>query len=335
MALKLYEQALNVEPEHPVVHLNRGVALLLKGRWPEGWKEYEWRIKCDVPRPIYPHRLSGCRWKGGPFSGQNLLVHGEQGLGDAIQFARFLPMVKARGGRVVLETHASLIKLFETLDGVDQIVELSSHQAPQIDYDTYIPLCSLAGLFGATPQNIPGTVPYLHADPQKTAQWRTCLAPDTFNIGIVWAGSDTYPERSCSLKDFAGLGQIPGINWIGLQKGPAAKQVGHASGFEIANWGEAFRDFSDTAAAMANLDLIISIDTSVAHLAGALGKPVWLLLPRVPDWRWLLGRADTPWYPSMRLFRQSKQTDWHTVMEQIALGLQRIVHREARRKATA
>ncbi len=323
-ALRMYDRALSLKPNQPVVHLNRGVALLLKGQWEEGWKEYEWRLKCDDRQRIYPHRLSGSRWTGETFSGKTLLVHGEQGLGDAIQFARFLPMVKALGGRVVLETHACLMRLFDTLDGVDQCIELSSQRPPQISYDLYIPLCSLAGLFGVTPFKPEPAQPYLHAEPEKSIQWRSRLPSGGYHVGIVWAGSDTYPERSCSLKDFSLLSQLQGIHWIGLQKGPAAMQADKTHcppEFEIANWGEDFKDFSDTAAAVANLDLVISIDTSVAHLAGAMGKPVWLLLPKVPDWRWLLQGTGTPWYPTMRLFRQEQSGDWRAMVQEIGSKL--------------
>ena len=323
-SLRLYDRALRLDADQPMVHVNRGVALLLKGQWPQGWREYEWRLKCKTPQPVYPHRLSGGRWGGEPFSGKTILVHGEQGFGDAIQFVRYLPMVKACGGRVVLETHAALLRLFRKLDGVDQLIELSAEHPPQVPYDLHVPLCSLAGLFNVTPFNQPATPQYLCAEEEKMTRWRSRLPSSGYNVGITWAGSDTYPERSCTLKDFTRLGHLQGINWIGLQKGPAAAQLNQThgtKGFLWANWGEEFEDFSDTAAAIANLDLVLSIDTAVAHLAGAMAKPVWLLLPKVPDWRWLLQRTDTPWYPGMRLFRQEQSRHWRSTMQNIESAL--------------
>ena len=323
-ALKLYDLALNVNPDQPIVHVNRAVALLLQGKWREGWEEYEWRLKGDESQTVYPHQLTGRRWAGGPFTGQTLLIHGEQGFGDAIQSARFLPMVKALGGHVILETHASLIKLFRTLDSVDQFIALSTQHPPQVDYDLFVPLCSLAWQFKISPANMPAAAPYLHAEDEKIIRWQSRLPSGGLNVGIVWAGSNTYPERSCRLHDFAPLGRLQGINWIGLQKGPACSQADENTskkGLAVVNWGEDFQDFSDTAAAIVNLDLVISIDTSVAHLAGALGKPVWLLLPKVADWRWLMTGERSPWYPTMRLFRQYQDAGWEAVMMDVVQKL--------------
>jgi tetratricopeptide (TPR) repeat protein len=324
-ALRLYERALKVNPDQPIVHVNRAAALLLQGKWQEGWEEYEWRLKGEKPHCVYPHRLTGRRWTGEPFAGKTLLIHGEQGFGDAIQFVRFLPMVKALGGRVILETHASLINLFATLDSIDQCIALSAQHPPQVQYDLYIPLCSLARQFNIYQGNIPATVPYLHAEDKKAMRWRSRLPARGLNVGITWAGSDTYPERSCALQDFIPLGRLQGINWIGLQKGPATSQVDKnlsRTGPAITNWGEEFQDFSDTAAAIANLDLVISIDTAVAHLAGALGKPVWLLLPKVADWRWLITGKRSPWYPTMHLFRQKQSACWETAMIDVLRQMQ-------------
>lgn len=320
-ALNIFERVLQIDLQQPLAHLNRGVGLLLKGQWPEGWREYEWRLKCPGRLRTYPHALTAPRWNGEPFKGKTLLIHGEQGFGDAIQFVRFLPQVKLLGGQVILETHAALIPLFKTIESVDQFITLSSHEAPQVQYDLYFPMGSLAGRFDVTAHSLPPLTPYLFADQSKTAHWRSKLSSSGLNVGLTWAGSDTYPERSIAFRHFFELAAIEGVNWIGLQKGPAARQIEKADlppNFKFINWGEAFEDFSDTAAAIASLDLIISIDTAVAHLAGAMGKPVGLLLPQVPDWRWLLDREDTPWYATMRLFRQKQQGDWRPVIENIA-----------------
>lgn len=316
-ALHYYERGLAIDPCQPELRFNRAITLLLNGKWREAWSDYEWRFRCHNRNRIYPHALSGKRWNGESFEGKTLLVHAEQGLGDAIQFVRYIPKVKELGGKVILETHPSLIRLFGCVEGVDHLVELSLQRGPQVHYDLYVPLCSLCGIFDTTPeQNAPDGA-YLSVDPSEIEKWRCRLPSSGINIGIVWAGSDTYPERTCSLRDFALLFDLSGINWIALQKGPAAVQPDLEllpSGVNICNWGETFSDFRETAAAVSSLDLVISIDTSVAHLAGALGKQVWLLLPYVPDWRWLLNITTSPWYGRMQLIRQIRQGDWTAVM---------------------
>lgn len=319
-ALHYFERGLTIDPMHPELRFNRAITLLLEGEWKEAWPDYEWRFKCHNRHHIYPHELSGRRWQGESFKGKTLLVHAEQGLGDAIQYVRYMPLVKARGGKVVLETHPSLARLFERIASIDLVVERSSQHAPQVPYDLFVPLCTLSGIFGVTTEDTPPQDAYLSVDSSEIATWRSRLPHDGLNIGVVWAGSDTYPERTCSLSDFSELADLPGINWIGLQKGPAAIQAERPHrppGMKICNWGESFSDFSETAATISSLDMVISIDTSVAHLAGALGKPVWLLLPNVPDWRWLKNRTTSPWYGRMELFRQRQQGDWHEVMHQI------------------
>jgi tetratricopeptide (TPR) repeat protein len=323
-SLAIYARALKISPEHPEVRFNRAIALLLEGRWAEGWPDYEFRFKCHNRRHIYPHQIPGRRWEGQPFNGKTLLVHGEQGLGDALQFARFLPMVKQLGGRVVLETHRPLLSLFKCLEGVDAVIELSAQHPPRLDFDLYMPLCSLPGIFNTTPNNLPDCVPYLFARKDRFKQWSSRLSSKGPNVGLVWSGSNTYPERSCSLHDLTPLLEIETINWIGLQKGLGSDPDDMPrlpSGQPLTNWGPDFHNFSDTAEAIASLDLIISIDTSVAHLAGAMGKPVWLLLPKVPDWRWLLRSSHTPWYATMRLFRQVQSGDWHPVVQAMASKL--------------
>jgi hypothetical protein len=238
---------------------------------------------------------------------------------------RYLPQVKERCGRVVFEARRSLMTLFKELPWVDELIELSADTPPALHYDAYVPLGSLPGIFKTTPATVPNDVPYLKADPAKIQQWRQRLSGEGLNVGLVWGGNDTYKERSCALADLVPLAFVKGINWIGLQKGPAAAQAQSAHlpyNFKVVNWGEAFEDFSDTAAAVECLDLIISVDTSVAHLAGALGKEVWILLPAVPDWRWLLERSQTPWYPTAHLFRQPLGDDWSRTIARISASLE-------------
>jgi tetratricopeptide (TPR) repeat protein len=324
-ALALHDQAIAINPQHPEAHLNRGVTRLLVGDWVRGWTDYEWRFQCEDRHRTYPHLLDGERWEGGYFKNKTLLVHSEQGIGDALQFARYLPLVKERGGRVIFEVRASLIALFRTLAGVDELIELSKEKPPARHYDMHVPLLSLTRIFNTLPNTVPNQVPYLTADSSKVEQWRRLLPAVGLNVGLVWGGSDTYKERSIKLTHLSPISFVKGINWIGLQKGPAAAQSDSSHlphHFTISNWGEQFHDFADTAAAVACLDLVISIDTSVAHLAGALNKAVWVLLPVVPDWRWMLERSQTPWYPSMRLFRQTGNDGWVKVVNHLCAALE-------------
>jgi tetratricopeptide (TPR) repeat protein len=325
-ALDCYDQAIALTPDHPEVHLNRAVARLLVGEWEAGWSDYEWRFQCRDWKRKYPHRLYGQRWQGEPFKGQTLLVHCEQAMGDAIQFARYLKLAKARGGRVIFEVPRSLSALFAALEGVDERIELSAEKPPCVHYHYYVPLGSLPSIFKTSLTSVPDETPYLKADATKAAAWENRLPAEGLNVGLVWGENETYKERSCTLADMSPLGFVKGINWIGLQKGPAATQATPERlprHFNVVNWGEEFEDFSDTAAAVECLDLIISIDTSVAHLAGAMGKPVWILLPAVPDWRWLLERSRTPWYPSAHLFRQSRDGNWSRVIAHMSASLER------------
>jgi len=331
-ALDSFERAIQIKPEYAQAHWNRSLVLLLKGRFEEGWQEYRWRRKTNLAAFAYPHKLDKPLWDGRPFAGKRLLVHYEQGLGDNLQFVRYLPMVKRLGGTVIFETPKSMYGLLHSFDGIDELVQASSDAPPEVEFDAYISLMDLPGISGTTLDTIPAEVPYIHADPAKVESWRDRLAGEGLKVGLVWAGRPTGPNevlslqhRSCSLEHFAPLADVPGVVLYGLQKGPAAAQVHQLSGQSVvANLGEQFEDFTDTAAAIENLDLVISIDTSVAHLAGAMGKPVWLLLKSDADWRWLLDRADSPWYPTMRLFRQEEWGDWDSVFERVAQELRQL-----------
>jgi tetratricopeptide (TPR) repeat protein len=324
-ALDWYRQALRIKPDYAEAHFNLATAHLLAGNLLEGWHDYEWRFKREGWQKIYPHRLAKPRWQGEPFAQQTLLVHGEQGLGDIIQFVRYLPMVKALGGKVIFEGRESLNDLLKNLAGVDKLTALSADSPPAEDeFDLCVPLLSLPGIFRTKLETIPAAVPYIKADRAKSAHWKDRLKYAGPKVGLVWVGTATDPRRACPLEKFVPVSRIPGIQLYGLQKGPEAerlKAVGLPEGLVMRNLGDEFRDFADTAAAVENLDLVISIDTAVAHLAGALGKPVWLLLPYTPDWRWLLQRSDSPWYPTMRLFRQPQPGDWDSVLQAVALKL--------------
>jgi tetratricopeptide (TPR) repeat protein len=320
-AMECFDAALARDPSHADAHFQRATILLARGRWQEGWKEYEWRFKRADWRNAYPHRLPAPRWEGGRFAGKTLLVHCEQGFGDAIQFVRYLPLVKARGGTVLLEAPAPLLPLFRGLDGIDELLELSDVSMTTRGFDLQAPLLSLPGIFKTTPETIPAQIPYLSADPLKAAHWNLRLAAGQIRVGIVWSASgwtQALAGKSCRLSDLIPLVALSGIRLYGLQKGAASKesaQVPSHAAFE--NLGEEFEDFSDTAAVLANLDLILSVDTAVAHLAGAMGKPVWVLLQSRADWRWMAQREYSPWYPTMRLFRQQVQGDWAGVFGRV------------------
>ncbi|MBW2411983.1 MAG: glycosyltransferase family protein, partial [Deltaproteobacteria bacterium] len=328
-ALASYDSAINLQPDFADAHWNRALANLMAGRLEEGFREYEWRFLKSDWQTVYFQRYRLPRWDGTPFRGKRLYVHDEQGLGDTLQFVRYLPLVKKRGGTVIMEAKKPLHGVLRNFPGIDELVVRSTNGQPAATCDFCIPLLSLPAIFETTLESIPATHPYLFADSVKTHDWRQRLQARGLKIGIVWAGRPvvrTDPVglsyRSCSFQWFASLAQIPEIRIYGLQKGAAAEDVEKSGlGGRVINLGAALNDFSDTAAVIANLDLVISIDTSVAHLAGAMGKPIWLLLPKAADWRWLQQRSDSPWYPSMRLFRQQELGVWDHVFKQIKQSL--------------
>jgi len=317
-AMEYYKRAISLKPDYAEAHMNRSFVLMLTGNLEEGWPEYEWRLhtKDRISRTF---QQPG--WDGTPLNGRSILVHAEQGMGDTIQFVRYLPMIQAKGGHVILECQNSLFRLLKNNAGVYDVIEKTPDSKSHNHIDVHIPLLSLPGIFGTKLDTIPSVVPYITADPGLVKQWSTRLSHnDDFKIGIVWAGSPHHKNdrnRSCKLEDFAQLAEIPGLSFYSVQKGPASAEVNDPpKGMNIINLADELNDFTDTAAIIASLDLVISIDTSVAHLAGAIGKPVWNLLPFAPDWRWFLNRDDSPWYPGMRLFRQTKPNDWRSVFQQ-------------------
>lgn len=318
-AIEQYRYALKFKPDYIEAHCNLGMILLLNGQFEEGWTEYKWRLTSQNNTTLQRYNLP-C-WDGSPFVGKKLIVHFEQGFGDNIQFIRYLPMVKSRGGTVICEMLKPLTPLLHEFPGIDQLIDAPISNTTLSEIDFHVPLLELPRIFGTTLDTIPCNIPYLHADPIKADYWRQRLTGKGFKIGIVWAGHSTHTEdrsRSCHLRDFLRLNKIPGVRLIGLQKGPSARQMEDlVTDGPIMNLSDELYDFSDTAGVIENLDLIISVDTAVLHLAGAMGKPAWALLPFSPDWRWLLARQDSPWYPTIRLFRQRRYGDWESVFEQI------------------
>jgi Flp pilus assembly protein TadD len=329
-AIENYSRAVQIDPQYAEAHWNLSLALLLTGRLAEGWKEYEWRRSPELQMMTYPHHYDLPRWDGSPFVGRRLLVHYEQGFGDTIQFIRYLPMVKARGGAVILEVRKPLVGLLHGFPGIDELVEASPDVKPAADFDMHVSLMDLPGIFGTTLDNVPADVPYLHADSAKARHWRTVLSGDHFKVGIVWSGSPAYERnhvRSCSLEHFAPLAAVPGVKLYSLQKGaPAAQLKEFAGKIPVTDLADHLHDFSDTAAVIEDLDLIISVDTCVPHLAGAMGKHVWLLLCSAPAWQWMLDRPDSPWYLTMRIFRQTQPDHWHDVFQQVTQELTALLH---------
>jgi predicted O-linked N-acetylglucosamine transferase (SPINDLY family) len=325
-ALASFDRAVALAPQLAAAHWNRSFIYMLKEEYGKGWRDFHWRFSIPQWKSIYPYRLPGRFWDGRPAPGETILVHDEQGLGDTLQFVRYLPQVKALCAKVILETRNELVDLLCAAPGIDQLITRSSDGQPKAEYDHYIPLMSLPGLFGTTRQTIPRQVPYVFADAVKSALWRTRLQNDRPKIGLLWAGRPQHTNdhnRSCPLTTFLPLMRLKGLRFVGLQKGPAAEQVAELPAeIDIINLGDELHDFSDTAALVANLDLVITVDTAVAHLAGAMGRPVWVMIPFIPDWRWGLHGSDTPWYPTMRLFRQPRLKAWEPVVQamQTALG---------------
>lgn len=309
---------------------NRALALLMAGRYQEGWQEYEWRIQVPPKsKLIYEWHPPSRLWQGQPFPDQTLVVYSEQGLGDDIQFCRYLPYLKVMGGTVIFLTSQSLLPLMSDFYGVDQVIGRSRATVESLkDSDWFVPLMSLPHLCQTTLDSIPDQTPYLRAPPEHQAKWQALLepyrqSPGIRNIGFVYSSSNDKHIRSCPFPLWHPLFSLPGLQWFSVQKGDAATAVQKYAAHHpsLIDLSVHIDDFGDTAALLDQMDLLISIDTSVPHLAGALGKPAWLLLPYVVDWRWLLQRSDSPWYPSFRLFRQPAPGQWQPVMTQVRQAL--------------
>ncbi len=326
-AIDVYRKALQIKPDYADAHVNLAMALLLIGRFEQGWLHY--RLRMNTENICCPHDIETSKWDGSQFKGKRLLLWCEQGIGDAINFIRYLPRVKEKGGSVTLAVKKSLLRLFCQIEGVDELVQATKETAPTSRFDLHVPLLDLPLIFNTTVKTIDDCVPYLFADSTSAKSWRIRLNGPEFKVGIVWAGSPTHKNdrhRSCLIENFIGLTEVPGVRLYALQKPPASNQLKQLpDNTMITNIADQFEDFADTAAAIENLDLVISVDTAVLHLAGAMGKPVWALLPFVPDFRWMLDRTDTPWYPTMRLFRQSRLGGWDDVFERVTNQLKQLV----------
>jgi Flp pilus assembly protein TadD len=305
-AIAAYRKAISLKSDCAEAHANLGLALLSSGEFAQGWQEFEWRLR--TPAMGLARQLTQPYWNGQNISDQTLLVYTEGGFGDAIQFVRLLSAVKGRAGNVILECQPELLRLFTGMPGVDRLIPRGEALPP---FDCRIPLQSLPRILGIHLETIPADVPYLHAPQEAVEHWRQRIPNDrTRNIGLCWSGSQNeLKRRSRELSLFSPLAQIPDARFFSLQKGPDGDQP-PPPGLDLINFTRELNDFGDMAGLIENLDLVISVDTSMAHLAGALGKPVWVLIPHRPDFRWLLDRPDSPWYPTMKLFRQDSPHDW-------------------------
>ena len=314
-ALASYERAVALQPNAAEAQFGRSLMLLTQGRYDEAWPVYEWR-KRRVAEEAF-HAQGRPAWTGVEnISGKTLFIEAEQGLGDTIQFCRYAPLAADRGAKILLTAQESLVALLRSLDPRVAIVPVG--QTPT-SFDYHAALLSLPLAFGTRIETIPAAIPYLHADPGRVARRRAEIGPSGFRIGICWQGSYIAGIRSFSLRNFEAIARLAGVRLISLQKGAGVEQLKQLPpGMNVEELdGDFPRDFSDTAAAMETMDLVISCDTSVAHLAGALGRPCWVVLRHGADWRWLTGRSDTPWYPGMRLFRQPAPGDWSGVFAQM------------------
>jgi Tfp pilus assembly protein PilF len=315
------QQALVYRPDAVDVRVDLAKLYLLTGDFASGWPAFEWRWR-QAPGRLRPRGLRHPRWQGEPLGNSGIVLHAEQGFGSIIQFSRYAPLLARLGGRVVLEIPAELVRLMGSLEGIETVVK-RGEPLPTVAWQC--PLMSLPLAFQGTLETIPAEVPYLHADPLEARRWSQRL-PAGFRVGIAWSGSPWHyndRRRSLSADLLAPLGDVVNTSFIGLEHRPSERAKGPA--FPYVDLSFELTDFADTAAVVANLDLLITVDTAVAHLAGAMGKPVWIMLPFAAEYRWLLERDDSPWYPTARLFRQPSPGDWRLVVARVAQELRRTI----------
>ena len=313
-ALSRFDEILRIDPENAEAHVGRALVLLVSGDFEHGWREYEWRWRLA---PFKDARFGRPRWDGSNLAGRSILISVEQGFGDAIHFIRYVPMLKSLGATVIVSCQPELMSLLGRNSAIDQVVD---NRQPPPATDLYAPLLSLPGIFRTDLDNMSAVIPYLFAIGPRVVLWKQKLAAiGGLKVGIAWKGNREHLgdlDRSVASEWFARLAAIPGVSLVSLQKGEPAPA------FPVTDLADQLTDFDETAAIMKNLDLVIAVDTAVAHLAGALGVPVWVALPFAPDWRWLLDREDSPWYPTMWLVRQPRLRDWQPVFDRIAAALE-------------
>jgi hypothetical protein len=322
-ALTCFDRALACDPEYAEAHWNRSLTQLLCGDYAQGWQGYEWRwkrrdrlaVRLDFAEP---------QWRGEALEGRRILLHAEQGLGDSLQFLRYVPLVQIRGGRVILEVPSTLRRIAALLPGIADLI-IAGDARPH--FDLHCPLMSLPLAFETGLESIPDAMPYLSIPTEAREKASAFAWPASgLRVGVVWAGNPNHPKDRFRSISFSALGPLlstQNVNFFSLQLGRDAEFAERNA--NIVDLGAVIGDLADAAACVEQLDLVIAVDTSVAHLAGALGKPVWLLLPKDPDWRWLVGREDSPWYPTARLFRQAGVGNWSEVIARVAAELRNAV----------
>ncbi len=327
-AMEHLNKAIEIDPEFSSAYWNRSQLLLLLGKYKQGWREYEMRLHTAEHIRNYGHRkFSKPQWSGEEIGEKRLLIYCEQGHGDSIQFCRYLPLLKKRVENIIFECRSPMLQLMNWLPGDIPLIEKKEGgDEPETPFDYQLPLMSLPHIFATELNTVPADVPYLTPDEPLLKRWHNIINRDGFKVGLAWAGSPTFSNdhlRSLSLKSLLPLLKVPGITFYSLQKGNTERsRADLPEGIELIDLAPKIDDFADTAAAISRLDLVISVDTAVAHLAGALAKPVWLFTYTPTEWRWLLDREDCPWYPTMRLFRQKKSMQWQQVIDEMVEALQ-------------
>lgn len=317
-ALDAFKSAQEADPNFVYAQFCESNVYLMQGNYERGYAMY------DAHRVVYPHRYRERRWDGSPLNGRTILLYAQHGLGDTLQFVRYVRRVADMGGRVILQIQPNLVPLFKSEPAAAAVVAFNEDPGP---FDVQATLLELPAILGDTIETIPATVPYLRADPARVAHWRAYLKHDqAFKIGIAWHGNPNQKDgliRRCALRDMAPIWGLPGVTVYSLQVGAGREELSTGDRAPVIDLGDIDRDgaFMDTAAIMEALDLVITIDTSIAHLAGGLGRPVWMVVPYWADWRWMIDREDSPWYPTMRIFRQSQPGEWQPVFTELTNAL--------------
>jgi Flp pilus assembly protein TadD len=331
-ALIHFNRAVDCQPNFAAAHANRAQLWLLLGHYRRGWPEYEWRWQ--IPGAVLP-ALPQPIWDGSDLSGRTILLRAEQGIGDTIQFIRYAPLVKQKGARVLVETPPTLLPLLACCPGIDECVPRGgTSPLPMPEFDVQARLPSLPGILQTTLADVPAPVPYLFPDEGLVRQWRGKLTGGEFKIGICWQGSSKYPgdrERSIALHQFLPLARLSGVRLFSLQKGLGTEQLTQLAEHDrITDLGRELDEttgaFMDTSAVLKHLDLVITADTALGHLAGAMGRLVWITLSVACDWRWMIDRLDSPWYPTARLFRQTTLDRWEDVFARLTAAAQALVN---------
>jgi hypothetical protein len=325
-SLRAYERAMAISPQVATIRVAYGMALLRLGDFLRGWEFYDARESMQEVSQFTSGEIPP-RYTSGNLHGRTLLLMSEQGLGDTLMFARYIPMLAKRGAKIIVVSHNEVAELLRTVPGVERVVPFATTLPA---FHLYARLLSLPRIFATTLWNIPGQVPYVRVSPGRIEQWRQRVLADgaeagVKRVGLVWAGNPTHSRdvhRSINLGDLAPLADVPGVIFYSLQKGARQEQAANPpAGMRLVDVAPQLKDLSDVGALLHSLDLLICVDTAPAHLAGALGKPVWTLVSYAPDWRWMLNREDSPWYPTMRLFRQPRLWDWASAVAKMRQSL--------------